>query len=115
MRIDSDQIKDAARNIAIVAGVLAIVLAPALLLIGTPIDEIQVREFTVVAIDFVLGIVLIISARLMEKNLLTSVVLGFVASLPLLVLGGNAGLIGGLFGLASAILGAIPLTMDILK
>lgn len=116
MNIDKDQVRDAARQLALVAGLLTIVLTPALLLLeGTPLQDIQLREFTVVAINVVLGFVLIAAARLMEKNPLTSAVLSFVAAVALLYQGGTAGLIGGLFGLASAFLAAIPISVDILE
>ncbi len=112
MKLASEQIMRAARQLALVAGLLAIALAPALLFLQTPLERIEIRSFTVVAIDLVLGIVLLVAARQTKESPLTAVVLALIGSIALLALGGTAGLIAGLFGLAAAILAAIPLVQD---
>lgn len=114
MRFDSQQIVRAARHLALAGGLLILVLAPALLLLQTPVEGIELGDFTGVLVEVVLGIVLIVAAKLMEASPLTTVVLAFIASLALLILGGTAGLIGGLFGLAGALLGGLYLLQDLL-
>lgn len=112
MDVSSDQITRAAQQLLLAGGFLAIVLAPALLLLRTPLAEIQLAAVTGEVIAVILGLILIIAARQARRNALVAILFAFVASIILLALGGEAGLVGGLFGLVGAVVAAAPLLQD---
>lgn len=115
MNVDADQVLRASRTLALVGGFLAIVIAPALLVLETGADNLGLSDFTGVAVTLILALVLLVAAFLTKENPLTAVALAFIASLALLVLGGTAGILGGLFGLTAAVLGALPLAQSLVS
>ncbi|MFQ5986459.1 MAG: hypothetical protein ACE5KQ_03790 [Thermoplasmata archaeon] len=102
------QVTRSAQQLLLFGGILAIGLAPLLFLLQTPIDEIRLSALTGEAIAIVLGLILIFAARQLEQVLLTGVLLALVASTALMILGGTAGLIGGLFGIVGVIVASVP-------
>lgn len=108
------QLQQAARTLVLVGGLLALILTPALFLLQTPLDQIELSDLTGVAMNVVLGAVLLAAALQMTKSYLAASLLAFVASLALLVLGGTEGVIAGLFGLFGAAAGAVSVSWDFL-
>ncbi|MFQ5919979.1 MAG: hypothetical protein ACE5I4_08070 [Thermoplasmata archaeon] len=108
MTAKSKQVTQSARQLLIVGGLLAIGLAPMLLLLRVPIEDIQLSSLTVEAVAIVLGLILIFAARQTQESLLTGVLLALVASSAMMALGGMAGLIGGLFGIVGVIVASVP-------
>ncbi|NIN96675.1 MAG: hypothetical protein GTO49_17240, partial [Anaerolineae bacterium] len=99
MTVDMDQAPRTSKHLLLVGGLLAIVLSPALFLLQTPLEDIELRNLTGVVTTVVLAILLIAGGAYMKKSPLSATLLAFVASIALLALGGTAGLIGGLFGI----------------
>ena len=114
MKVKANQVTQSARQLLIVGGLLTIGLAPMLLLLRTPIEDIQLSSLTGEAIAIVLGLILIFAARQTREALLTGVLLALVASSALMVLGGMAGLIGGLFGIVGVLVASVPFLQNYL-
>ncbi len=114
MNVDMDQAPRTSKHLLLVGGLLAIILSPALFLLQTPLEDIELRNLTGVVTTVVLAILLIAGGAYMRKSPLSATLLAFVASIALLALGGTAGLIGGLFGIVGAVAGATPIVWDFL-
>ena len=113
--LEPEQATRTARRLIFIGGVLTLVLAPLLFLLRTAIGDIQLSALTGEVIDVVLALVLIIAARTARESLLTAILLSLVASIALLALGSEAGLIGGLFGIVGALVAAAPMIKDFVK
>lgn len=115
MNADPEQLARTSRQLLLVGGLLSIILTPGLLLLQTPVADIELRDLMGTAINFILAIILFVAAWQMKRNAMTATLLAFVASIALLGLGGTAGLIAGLFGIVGAVAGAAPIAWSFLK
>ncbi len=103
----------AARQLILVGGILAIALSPTLLVIQTPLDQIQLRSLSAVVVDIVLGAILLLAVGKFRESQVTGILLALVSSIGLLALGGTAGRIGGLFGIVGALVGSVAIVEDV--
>ncbi len=108
MKAKAKEVTRSAQQLLLFGGILAIGLGPLLFLLQTPVADIQLSALTGEVIAIVLGLILIFAARQLQNVLLTGVLLALVASTALLILGGTAGLIGGLFGIVGVIVASVP-------
>ncbi|MFQ6012901.1 MAG: hypothetical protein ACE5LS_04585 [Thermoplasmata archaeon] len=108
MKATPDQLTRSAQHLLLVGGILTLVLAPLLLLLRTPVQDIQLNALTGEVTTVILAVILIIAARQAKESPLTAILLGLVASIALLLLGGTPGLVGGLFGIVGGLVASVP-------